>query len=212
MPGLFVSFEGGEACGKSTQVARLIRKLESLEHQVLSIREPGSTQAGEAIRNLLLHSDQGISLTPAAELLLFGASRAQLIEEVIRPGLNAGKIVVADRFTDSTTVYQGIARGLDLKFIRELEEFVCGGLRPAITFLLDLDLETIRNRRLRRVRPVNGPDRIEELPLEFHRKVREGYLQLAREFPERIKVIDAARSLDEVEAAIWKEINAILGR
>jgi dTMP kinase len=212
MPGLFVSFEGGEACGKSTQVARLIRKLESLEHQVLSIREPGSTQAGEAIRNLLLHSDQGISLTPAAELLLFGASRAQLVEEVLRPGLNAGKIVVADRFTDSTTVYQGIARGLDLKFIRELEEFVCAGLRPAITFLLDLDLEIIRNRRLRRVRPVNGPDRIEELPLEFHRKVREGYLQLAREFPERIKVIDAARSLDEVEAAIWKEINAILGR
>ena len=212
MPGLFVSFEGGEACGKSTQVARLIRKLESLGHQVLSIREPGSTQAGEAIRNLLLHSDQGISLTPAAELLLFGASRAQVIEEVIRPALSAGKIVVADRFTDSTTVYQGIARGLDLKFIGELEEFVCAGLRPAITFLLDLDLETIRNRRLRRVRPVNGPDRIEELPLEFHRKVREGYLQLAREFPKRIKVIDAARSLDEVEAAIWKEINAILGR
>jgi dTMP kinase len=212
MPGLFVSFEGGEACGKSTQVARLIRKLESLGDQVLSIREPGSTQAGEAIRNLLLHSDQGISLTPAAELLLFGASRAQLVEEVIRPGLNAGKIVVADRFTDSTTVYQGIARGLDLKFIRELEEFVCAGLRPAITFLLDLDLETIRNRRLRRVRPLNGPDRIEELPVEFHRKVREGYLQLARECPERIKVIDAARSLDEVEAAIWKEINAILGR
>jgi dTMP kinase len=212
MPGLFVSFEGGEACGKSTQVARLIRKLESLGHQALSIREPGSTQAGEAIRNLLLHSDQGISLTPAAELLLFGASRAQLVEEVIRPGLKAGKIVVADRFTDSTTVYQGIARGLELKFIRQLEEFVCAGLRPAITFLLDLDLETIRNRRLRRVRPVNGPDRIEELPLEFHRKVREGYLQLAREFPERIKVIDAARSVDEVEAALWKEINAILGR
>ena len=211
MPGLFVSFEGGEACGKSTQVARLVRKLESLGHQVLSIREPGSTQAGEAIRNLLLHSDQGISLTPAAELLLFGASRAQLVEEVIRPALKAGKILVADRFSDSTTVYQGIARGLDLKFILELEEFVCAGLRPAITFLLDLDLETIRNRRLRRVRPVNGPDRIEELPLEFHGKVREGYLELAREFPERIKIIDAARSVDEVEAAIWKEINAVLG-
>jgi dTMP kinase len=211
MPGLFVSFEGGEACGKSTQVVRLVRKLEILGHKVLSIREPGSTPAGEAIRNLLLHSDQGISLTPAAELLLFGASRAQLVEEVIRPALKADKIVVADRFSDSTTVYQGIARGLELKFIRELEEFVCAGLRPAITFLLDLDLETIRNRRLRRVRPVNGSDRIEELPLEFHRKVREGYLQLAREFPERIKVIDAARSVEEVEAAIWKEINAILG-
>jgi dTMP kinase len=211
MPGLFVSFEGGEACGKSTQVARLVRKLESLGREVLSIREPGSTHAGEAIRNLLLHSDQGMSLTPAAELLLFGASRAQLIEEVISPALKGGKIVVADRFSDSTTVYQGIARGLELKFIRELEEFVCAGLRPAITFLLDLDLETIRNRRLRRVRPVSAPDRIEELPLEFHGKVREGYLRLAREFPERIKVIDAARSIDEVEAAIWKEINAILG-
>jgi len=210
MPGLFVSFEGGEACGKSTQVARLVQKLESLGHQVLSLREPGSTRAGEAIRNLLLHSDQGISLTPAAELLLFGASRAQLVEEVISPALKAGKIIVADRFTDSTTVYQGIARGLGLKFIRELEEFVCAGLRPGITFLLDLDLETMRNRRLRRVRPVNGPDRMEELPLEFHRKVREGYLQLAREFPDRIKVIDAARSADEVESAIWKEINAVL--
>ncbi|MBV8211861.1 MAG: dTMP kinase [Verrucomicrobia bacterium] len=211
MPGLFVSFEGGEACGKSTQVARLVRKLESQGYEVLSVREPGSTRAGEAIRDLLLHSDQGISLTPAAELLLFGASRAQLIEEVIRPALKAGKILVADRFSDSTTVYQGIARALELKFIRELEEFVCAGLRPTITFLLDLDLETIRTRRLRRVRPVNGPDRIEELPLEFHQKVRAGYLQLAREFPERIKVIDAARSIDEVEAAIWKEINAVLG-
>ena len=211
MAGLFVSFEGGEACGKSTQVARLVQKLESQGHQVLSIREPGSTRAGEAIRNLLLHSDQGISLTPAAELLLFGASRAQLLEEVIRPALKAGKIIVADRFTDSTTVYQGIARGLGLKFIRELEEFVCAGLQPGITILLDLDLETMRNLRLRRVRPVNGPDRMEELPLDFHRKVRDGYLQLAREFPNRIKVIDAARSADEVELAIWKEIDAVLG-
>jgi dTMP kinase len=211
MPGLFVSFEGGEACGKSTQVARLVQKLESQRRQVLSIREPGSTPAGEVIRNLLLHSDQGISLTPAAELLLFGASRAQLVEEVVRPALQAGKIVVADRFSDSTTVYQGIARGLALKFIRELEEFVCAGLRPGITFLLDLDLETMRNRRIRRVRPVNSPDRMEELPLEFHKKVREGYLQLAREFPDRIKVIDAARSVNGVETAIWKEIDAILG-
>ena len=210
MPGLFVSFEGGEACGKSTQVARLVEKLESIGRQVIAIREPGSTRAGEAIRNLLLHSEQGLSLTPAAELLLFGASRAQLIEEVIRPALHAGKIVLADRFTDSTTVYQGIARGIGLKFIREMEEFVCAGLRPAVTFLLDLDLETIRNRRLRRVRPVNSPDRMEELPPEFHQKVRDGYLQLAREFPERIKIVDAARSADEVEAAIWKEINAIL--
>ena len=211
MLGLFVSFEGGEACGKSTQVQRLVQRLERVGRQVIAIREPGSTRAGEAIRNLLLHSEQGFNLTPAAELLLFGASRAQLVEEIIRPALKEGKIVVGDRFTDSTVVYQGIARGLGLKFIREMELFVCAGLRPAVTFLLDLDLDTIRNRRLRRVRPVSSPDRMEELPLEFHQKVREGYLQLAREFPERIKVIDAARSADEVEAAIWKEIDAILG-
>jgi dTMP kinase len=211
MPGLFVSFEGGEACGKSTQVARLVQKLESMGRQAIAIREPGSTRAGEAIRNLLLHSEQGLDLTPASELLLFGASRAQLTAEIIRPALQEGKIIVADRFTDSTTVYQGIARGLGLKFIREMEDFVCAGLRPAVTFLMDLDLQTIRSRRLRRVRPVGGPDRMEELPAEFHQKVREGYLQLAREFPGRIKVVDAARSVDEVEAAIWKEINAILG-
>jgi dTMP kinase len=212
MSGLFVSFEGGEACGKSTQVARLVRKLDTQGYQVLSIREPGSTRAGEVIRSLLLHPDQGIDLTPAAELLLFGASRAQLVEEVIRPAFNSGKVVVADRFSDSTTVYQGIARGLGLKFILKMEKFVCGDLRPSLTFLLDLDLETMRNRRLHRVRPVRGPDRMEELPLEFHVKVREGYLQLARQFPERIKVIDAAGSTEEVEAAIWKEINAVLGR
>jgi dTMP kinase len=212
MPGLFVSFEGGEACGKSTQVARLVRKLESQGHQVVATREPGSTRTGEAIRNLLLHSEQGTKLTPAAELLLFGASRAQLVDEIIRPALQAGKIVVADRFADSTTVYQGVARGLGLKFIRELEEFVCGDLRPALTFLLDLDLETVHSRRLRRVRPVNSPDRMEELPPEFHQKVRAGYLQLAREFPKRIKIIDAAAPVDQVETSIWKEINAILSR
>ena len=211
MPGLFVSFEGGEACGKSTQVARLVRKLESQGREVVAIREPGSTRAGEVIRNLLLHAEPGISLAPRAELLLFGASRAQLVEEVIRPALSLGKIVVADRFSDSTTVYQGIARALGLKFIREMEEFVCANLRPALTFLLDLDLETMRTRRLRRVRPASSPDRMEELPSEFHQKVRDGYLQLAGEFPERIKVLDASRTVDEVEASIWKEINAVLG-
>ena len=211
MPGLFVSFEGGEACGKSTQVARLVRKLESQGREVIATREPGSTQAGEAIRNLLLHSESGISLAPSAELLLFGASRAQLVEEIIRPALAAGKIVVADRFSDSTTVYQGFARGLDLNFLRQLERFACGDFLPAATFLLDLDLETMQSRRLRRVRPVSSQDRIEDLPLAFHQKVREGYLKLAKEFPDRIKIVDASRSADEVEASIWKEMNAILG-
>jgi dTMP kinase len=210
MPGIFVTFEGGEACGKSTQVARLAKKLESTGRPVVLIREPGSTRAGEMIRQLLLHSDPGVNLTAKTELLLFAASRAQMVEEIVLPALEAGKLVLADRFTDSTTVYQGLARGLDLKFLRHLEEFVCCGVRPEVTFLLDLDLEAMRKRQLRRVRPVAATDRMERLPLEFHQKVREGYLQLAREFPDRIRLINAAQPEAEVEAEIWKEINALL--
>lgn len=210
MPGIFVTFEGGEACGKSTQVARLAKKLESVGRPVVLIREPGSTRVGEMIRQILLHSDPGMNLTAKAELLLFVASRAQMVEEIVLPALRAGKLVIADRFTDSTTVYQGFARGLDLKFLRQLEEFVCCGVRPDVTFLLDLDLETMRKRQLRRVRPVSTADRMEELPIDFHQKVRDGYLQLAQEFPDRIRLIDAARPEIEVEAEIWKEINALL--
>jgi dTMP kinase len=152
-----------------------------------------------------------MNLTAKTELLLFAASRAQMVEEIVLPALAAGKLVLADRFTDSTTVYQGYARGLDRKFLRHLEEFVCCGVRPNATFLLDLDLETMRKRQLRRVRPVAVTDRMEQLPLEFHEKVREGYLQLAREFPDRIRLINAAQPEAEVEAEIWKEINALLG-
>ena len=211
MPGLFVTFEGGEACGKSTQVSRLARRLEAKGCPIVLTREPGSTRAGEMIRHLLLHTESGVNLTNKTELLLFAASRAQMVEEIVLPALKVNKIVLADRFTDSTTVYQGVARGLGLEFLRHLEDFVCLGLKPNVTFLLDLDLETMRSRQLRRVRPVEAKDRMEELPLEFHQKVREGYLALAREFPERIKLINAARPEAEVEAVIWKEINAILG-
>ncbi|MBV8816616.1 MAG: dTMP kinase [Verrucomicrobia bacterium] len=210
MPGIFVTFEGGEACGKSTQIARLAKKLESMGQPVVLLREPGSTPAGEMIRQILLHSDPGINLRAKTELLLFAASRAQMVEEIALPALQAGKLVLADRFTDSTTVYQGFARGLDLKFLRQLEDFVCSGARPDLTFLLDLDLETMKKRQLRRVRPVDATDRMEQLPIEFHRRVREGYLQLAQEFPDRIRLINAARPEIEVEAEIWKEMNALL--
>lgn len=150
-------------------------------------------------------------MLPETELLLFGASRAQLVGEVIRPALMSGKIVVCDRFSDSTTVYQGIARGLSAKFIDRLNSFVTGGLKPALTILLDLDSATARQRRLRRVRPVGSSDRMEAQTEEFFEKIRAGYLEVARREPVRIRVIDAARTEDEVEAAIWNEIHGLLG-
>ena len=144
------------------------------------------------------------------ELLLFAAGRAQLVGEVVRPALERGLIVVSDRFYDSTTVYQGIGRGLDVTFIKSLNEFVVGACNPDRTFLLDLDVEESRVRLMRRVRPVGHKDRMEQLTKDFFERVRRGYLQLACEEPDRVKVIDASRTEDQVEEAIWNEINGLL--
>lgn len=210
MSGLFITIEGGEACGKSTQVARLKKRLEDTSHPVITVHEPGYTAIGLTIRHLLLHAKESARMLPETELLLFGASRAQLVGEVIRPALISGKIVVCDRFSDSTTVYQGIGRGLSPEFIDRLNSFVTGGLKPVLTILLDLDLETARRRRLRRVRPVGSSDRMEAQTEEFFEKIRAGYLELARREPVRIRVIDAARTETEVETAIWNEIHGLL--
>jgi dTMP kinase len=210
MPGLFVTFEGGEACGKSTQVRRLVRQLEKLGRTALSLHEPGFTEIGSAIRQLLLHAKAGDSMRSETELLLFAASRAQLVGETIRPALEKGVVVVSDRFYDSTTVYQGIGRGLDLRFIKALNEFVAGRCKPDRTFLLDLDVAVSRTRQLRRVRPVGQQDRMERLSDEFFEQVRRGYLEIARAEPDRIKIIDASGSEDQVEAAIWNEIDGVL--
>jgi dTMP kinase len=211
MAGLFITFEGGEACGKSTQVARLRKRLTQADRPVITVHEPGYTEIGVAIRHILLHARESAQMLPETELLLFGASRSQLVGEVIRPALASGKIVVCDRFSDSTTVYQGMARGLSAEFIDRLNSFATGGLKPVLTILLDLDPATARLRRLRRVRPVGSPDRMEAQTEEFFEKVRAGYLELARREPVRIKVIDAARTEREVEAAIWNEIHGLLG-
>src|SRR3984885_906877 len=136
MPGLFVTFEGGEASGKSSQVRRLVRRLERRGRTVLSVHEPGFTQIGEVIRQLLLHAKAGDSMRSETELLLFAASRAQLVREIIRPAIEKGSVVVSDRFYDSTMVYQGIARGLNLPFVQSLNEFVVGASKPDLTFLL----------------------------------------------------------------------------
>jgi dTMP kinase len=210
MPGLLVTFEGGEACGKSTQVRRLVRQLEKRGRTVLAVHEPGFTETGSAIRQLLLHAKAGDSMRSETELLLFAASRAQLVRETIWPALQNGSVIVSDRFYDSTTVYQGIGRGLDLPFIKALNEFVVGECKPDRTFLLDLDVTVSRARQLRRVRPVGQQDRMERLSDEFFEKVRRGYLEIARAEPERVKIIDASRTEDQVEEAIWHEIDGLL--
>ena len=210
MSGLFVTFEGGEACGKSTQVRRLVRRLEKLGRPVLAVHEPGFTEIGAAIRQLLLHAKAGDSMRNETELLLFAASRAQLVGETIRPAIQAGMVVVSDRFYDSTTVYQGIGRGMDRAFVRALNEFVAAGCRPDRTFLLDLDVALSRARQRRRVRPVGQQDRMEQLSDEFFEKVRRGYLEISRAEPDRLKVIDASKSEDQVEEAIWKEVDGLL--
>jgi len=210
MPGLFVSFEGGEACGKSTQIKRLMARLEKHGRQSLAVHEPGFTKIGLAIRELLLNATVGKLMSYETELLLFAASRAQLVRETIRPALENGLVVLSDRFYDSTTVYQGVGRGLDLQFINALNEFVAEGCRPDRTFLLDLDVTLSRKRQMRRVRPVGQPDRIEQLSDEFFEKVRRGYLEIARAEPERVKIVDASGSEDQVAESIWSEINGLL--
>jgi dTMP kinase len=210
MPGLFITFEGGEASGKSTQVKRLERRLERSGRQVLAVHEPGYTKIGLAIRQLLLYANEGSSMRTETELLLFAASRAQLVGEVVRPALEGGLVVISDRFYDSTTVYQGIGRGLDAGLIRSLNKFAVGACHPDRTILLDLDVEESRVRRMRRVRPVGREDRMEKLTKDFFERVRGGYLEIARVEPDRVKVIDASRTEDEVEEAIWKEIDGLL--
>lgn len=210
MPGLFITFEGGEASGKSTQVKRLERRLERCGRQVLTVHEPGFTEIGSAIRRMLLYSKEGSSMRDETELLLFAAGRAQLVGEVVRPALERGLVVVSDRFYDSTTVYQGIGRGLDLTFIKLLNQFVAGTCIPDRTLLLDLDVEESRKRRMRRVRPVGREDRMEQLTQDFFERVRQGYLEIARKEPDRVKVIDASQTEDEVEGAIWNEVDGLL--
>ncbi len=198
--GKFISFEGSEGCGKSTQIRRFVEWLGQGGREVLVTREPGGTAVGERIRQLLQHDPEAEALRPESELLLFAASRAQLVREVVLPALEAGTWVVADRFFDSTTVYQGVGRGLDPAAVRRINEFAVGGARPDLTFLLDLDAATGHARAV----AASGEqrDRMEDQPLAFFEAVRRGYLELAAAEPARIAVIDASPPMDEVFAAL----------
>ena len=197
--GLFITFEGSEGCGKSTQIALLAEHLRSMGLNPLLLREPGGTAAGEAIRHLLQHAPEGEALTPEAELLLFAASRAQLVREVIQPALSAGRMVICDRFMDSTTVYQGVARRIPAEDTARINVFAVGGCVPDITFLLDLDRATARQRMLADQRKL---DRIERESEDFFEAVRAGYIQVAENNPVRIHKINSSQSPSDIFSQI----------
>ena len=210
-PGKFITFEGPEGSGKSTQSKRLAQRLEKAGHAVLMTREPGGTPTGEAIRGLLQHDHAGEPICPAAELLLFEASRAQLVGRVIQPALAKGTWVVCDRFTDSTAAYQGYGRGFDLAAILELNRVAVQGSEPDLTFLLDVETQTGLGRMSHRNRQTNvASDRFEREAVEFHERIRAGYLQLARRWPERIRIVNGMRDEASVEADVWKVVSDAL--
>ncbi len=193
----FVSFEGIEGSGKSTQARLLYEYLSKKGYTVILTGEPGGTEIGLKIRELLL-SVEHKGMVPITELLLYNASRVEHIKEIILPAINRGAIVITDRFSDSTVAYQGYGSGIDFNLIGSIERAVTGGLRPDITILLDLDVEV----GLKRNRGINKTDRLELEDIEFHKKVRSGYLEIAAKEPERIKVIDASQNIEVIHNRI----------
>lgn len=200
--GKFITFEGGEGAGKSTQLTRLAGRLRAAGEGVLSLREPGGTPFGEKMRDVL--KQPGSAIQPAAEALLFASCRAQLVADVIAPALAAGQVVLCDRFIDSTVAYQAGGRGLDRALIEAANRLACGAVRPDLTILLDLD--PTRGLGRASVRDQGQPDRFEVLGDAFHRKVRALYHALAQEEPGRFFVVDAARPPEAVEEEIWHEV------
>jgi dTMP kinase len=202
--GFFITFEGSEGCGKSTQVQLLVEALSSAGITPVVVREPGGTPIGESIRHLLKHSLESQDMTVETELLLFAASRAQLVRQTILPALNADQIVISDRFLDSTTVYQGVARMIPGQIVEVINRFAAGPRLPDVTFLLDMDPGEAQKRLTRR--PAGNRDRMEEQPREFYEAVRRGYLDLAAEYKERICLLDATKPEREIASEIQRNL------
>lgn len=205
MKGLFITFEGTEGSGKSTQVPLLVERLREWGHAVRVFREPGGTPIGEEIRHTLKHSHANAAMTAEAELLLMNASRAQLVREVIRPALSRGEIIICDRFYDSTTAYQGYGRQLDLTTVRNVIDLAVGNTRPDLTLFLRIP-QAVSEERLRS-RQATMPfirDRIEEADRAFFERVARGYDEIAAAEPKRIQVINAAGTIEEIQSAIWR--------
>lgn len=211
---IFITFEGGEGAGKTTLINKLSQELHDQSYDVVSTRAPGGTPLGKCIRETLLHHDPSVSISAQAELMLFLADRAQHLEELIKPALAAGKVVLCDRFNDSTVAYQGMARGLGMEAVQQLCDLVCGGLIPNVTFFLDLDPQAGMQRALRRSQEAGGPiltDRIETEKVTFHQRVRQGLLQIAKMHPQRIRILDASLPAEEVFRQALKEVKSLLG-
>jgi dTMP kinase len=205
---MFITLEGIEGSGKTSQVQSIEGWLSAAGHDCLTTREPGGTPIGGQIRSVLLNPENG-NLAPTAELLLYMADRAQHLETVVRPALAMGKVVICDRFFDATLVYQGYARGLDTALIRQLHQLACGGMTPHLTLLLDLAPEAGLARAWRRIDADSAhakESRFETEALAFHQRVRDGYLLLARREPQRFAIIDAAGD----RKAVWRQIESVL--
>jgi dTMP kinase len=209
--GKFITFEGPEGGGKTTQAKRLLLRLANEGHEVIYTREPGGTPTGEAIREILQYDKAGEPLCDQAEVFLFAASRSQLVRTVIVPALERGTHVVCDRFADSTTVYQGYGRGFDIETMIAINEFAINGAVPDITLLMDVDVAIGFDRLASRQRELfQKSDRIEREAREFHERVRRGYLALAERWPERFRKINAMRDPAEVEADVWNWVQTVL--
>lgn len=205
--GMFITLEGVEGSGKTTQSALVAEALRAAGRAVSVTHEPGGTRAGEAIRAIFL--DAAIKLEVAAELLLVLADRAQHVREKLRPALQAGEIVISDRYSDSTAAYQGYGRGFDLKLLEDLNQLASDGMRPDLTFVLDCPAEIgLERSRARRGLGADRPDRFEGEHIEFHRRVRDGFLAIARAEPDRVIVVDATAPRAVVTARVVAEINA----
>jgi dTMP kinase len=206
--GFFITLEGIDGTGKSTQFRRLVRHLRRQDYKVRATREPGGTPVGEKVRAILMAEKDDLSAL--AELALFYAARAQHVEKVIRPALERGEVVVSDRFNDCSFVYQGYARGLGAKTVWRLDQAICGPTQPDLTLVLDLDPRIALERALGRDAG-SGTSRFEAAGLDFQRRARAGYLALARREPERVRVIDAARAVRDVQAEIARVVGVVLG-
>ena len=198
---MFITLEGPEGSGKSTQIKRLAKHLEEIGYSVITTREPGGTPIGDQIRQVLVRMENK-ELHPRTEILLFLAARAQLVEQVIKPALQDGKIILCDRYGDSTLAYQGYGHGLDLEQLRRMLDFATDHLKPDLTILLDLDVTT----GLMRKKAEDEWNRLDAYEALFHERVRDGYLQLAREEPERWRIVDASQAIDAVQEDLFRII------
>ena len=213
MKGSFITFEGTEGSGKTTQISRLAERLRAMGQRVRTLREPGGTPIGEEIRHTLKHSPANHAMTPEAELLLMNGSRAQLVREVIRPALATGEVVLCDRFYDSTTAYQGYGRQLDLQMVKSIIDVAVGETRPDLTLLFMVPHEVSEARRVARqpTLPLSiKRDRMEEADRSFFARVAEGYQAIAAAEPDRVRQFDATGDVAAIEAAIWRLVEPLI--